>query len=194
MDVLKAEYRDTKVKAKKLRKMGFVPCTIYGGDLKESVHIQIPFPDINRFVSRKLKGSTLTIDLGDKQYNVLYKNISRSAPNLEIEHLEFQHLIADEPVNSVMQVVLLNKDKNPNLIQLHIEEIPYNALPSHLMESVTIDLDRMGPGTVVKVEDLDIVNNPNIKLLIPADTVILSVSEPNKASGDEQTAEAAAAE
>ena len=44
MELLKAEYRDMNIKAKKLRKMGLVPCSIYGIDLEESVHIQIPYP------------------------------------------------------------------------------------------------------------------------------------------------------
>lgn len=193
MELLKAEYRDMNIKAKKLRKMGLVPCSIYGIDLEESVHIQIPLSDVSRFLNRKLKGSTLTIDVGDKKYNVLYKNVSREAPSQQIEHLEFQHLVADEAINSVVQIVLLNKEKNPNMVQQHIEEIPYNALPAHLVEQVTIDLDGMEPGTSVKIEDLDIAKNENIKLLVPEDTLILNVVEAGRTAGpadeDEEEAE-----
>lgn len=180
MDVLKAEYRDQTIKAKQLRRKGLIPCSIYGITLDESVLIQIPLADLNRFLNRKMKGSTLVIEVGDKKYNVLYKNISREPASQQIEHLEFQHLVADEAINSVVQVVLINKEKNPNMVQQHIEEIPYNALPSHLIEKVTIDLEGMELGASVKIEDLDIAKNEHIKLLIPEDTMILNVVEASR--------------
>lgn len=196
MDILKAEYRDTNIKAKKLRRMGLVPCSIYGINLEESIHIQIPLADINRFLNNKLIGSTLTVDVGDKKYSVLYKNISRQPASLQIEHMEFQHLVADEAINSVVQIVLINKEKNPNMVQQQLEEIPYNALPSHLIEKITIDLTGMEPGSSVKVEDLDIAKNENIRLLIPEDTMIFNVVEPIRVieSEEEDEGEEAAEE
>ena len=186
---LKAEHRDQTIKAKKLRRMGIVPCCIYGINLEESVPIQIPLTDINRFLNQKSKGSTLTIDVGDQNYNVLFKEISHQPATLQVEHLEFQHLVADEAINSVAQVVLINKDKNPNMIQQHIEEIPYNALPSHLVEKITIDLDGIEAGSSIKIEDFDIAKDENIKLLIQPDAMVLNVIDMSRTSAADETQE-----
>lgn len=179
---LKAERRDKNLKAKQLRREGIIPASIYGRNLKESVLIQIPLADVNRFLSKASKGITLTIEIDDEKYNVLFKEITRESVSHQVEQIEFQHIVADEAVNSVMKVVLANRDKNQNLIQQLVEEIPYNALPRYFVPEVVIDLDGMKAGSSVKVGDLDVAKNENIKLTIPEDTLIVSVSEPKRAA------------
>ena len=41
MDVIKVEKRDEQAKANQLRRSGLVPCCVYGGDLPESISIQM---------------------------------------------------------------------------------------------------------------------------------------------------------
>lgn len=184
---LKAELRDKSIKAKKLRRNGMIPATIYGRNLKEPIMLQIPLADINRFLSKASKGNTLTIEVEDKKYNVLFKEITRESVSQQVEQIEFQHLVADEAVNSVIKVVLANRDKNQNLTQQHIEEIPYNALPKHFIPEVVIDLDGMNAGTTIKIEDLDIAKNENIRITIPEDTVVLTVAELKKVIVESET-------
>lgn len=174
---LKAEGRDQNIKAKQLRRKGIIPALIYGRDLKDSVLIQIPLADANRLLSAVSKGNTLNIETAGKTYNVLLKEITRAPISQQVEHLDFQHLIATEAVNNVIKVVLVNRDKNENPIQQHIEEIPYHALPKDFVQEVVIDMEGMEPGSSVKIEDLDIAKNENIKITIPEDTVIVNVSE-----------------
>lgn len=187
---LKAELRDNSMKAKQLRREGIIPATIYGRNLKESVLIQIPLADVSRFLSKASKGNTLTLEMNDEKYNVLFKEITREPVSHQVEQIEFQHIVADEAVNSVMKVVLANRDKNQNLVQQHIEEIPYNALPRHFVPEVVIDLDGMKAGSSVKVGDLDVAKNENVKLTIPEDTLIVTVAEPKRAAQPEAEAEA----
>ncbi|MEM1484371.1 50S ribosomal protein L25 [Oscillospiraceae bacterium PP1C4] len=182
---LEAKHRDKGVKAKKLRSEGIIPASIYGRNLKESILIQILLTDVNRLLRTVSKGSALTIGIGNEKYNVLLKKISREPVSQQVEQIEFQHIVADEAVNSVMKVVLANKDKNQNLIHQHIEEIPYNALPKHFVQEVIIDLDGMKAGSFVKVDDLEIVKNENIKLLIPEDTLVVSVAELKRAAAQD---------
>lgn len=174
---LKAERRDKSIKAKKLRRNGIIPALIYGRNLKETILIQIPFADVNRFLSRASKGNTLIIEVDDEKYNVLLKEVAYESVSQQVEQIEFLHIVEDEAVNSVVKVVLVNREKNPNLIQQHIEEIPYNALPRHFVPEVIIDLDGMKAGSFVKLGDLDIAKNENIKLTLPEDTVVLGVAE-----------------
>ena len=41
MDVIKVEKRNEQAKANQLRRSGLVPCCVYGGDLPESISIQM---------------------------------------------------------------------------------------------------------------------------------------------------------
>lgn len=184
---LVAKPRDTSRSAKKLRSEGIIPASIYGRNLKESVHVQIPLTDVKRLLNTFSKGSTLTVEVDDHKYNVLFKEITRQSITQQIEQIEFQHIVADEAVNSVMKVILANREKNQHLVQQHIEEIPYNALPRHFIQEIIIDLDTIKVGSSVKVGDLDIAQNENIKLMIPEDTAIVSVSELKRVVLQEET-------
>ena len=186
---LKAEPRDNSLKAKQLRRKGMIPASIYGRDIKESVLIQIPLAEANRLLSKVSKGNTLNIEMKDKTYNVLLKELDRAPVSQQVEHIDFQHLNANEAVNSVIKVVLINREKNQNLIQQHIDEIPYHALPKDFVQEVVIDLDGMDAGNSVKVGDLDIAKNENIKITIPEDTVIVSVFEMKRVREEEPGAE-----
>lgn len=186
---LKAECRDKSVKAKKLRRNGIVPASIYGRNLEESILIQIPLVDTNRFLSTITKGSALTIELDDKKYNVLFKAIAYEPVSRQVEHIEFQHIVSDEAVNSVAKIILTNREKNQNLIQQHINEIPYNALPRNFVQDIVIDLDGITAGTTIKIEDLDIAKNEDIKLGLPEDTVVLTVAALKKLAVEEDEAQ-----
>ncbi|WMJ85211.1 50S ribosomal protein L25 [Oscillospiraceae bacterium MB24-C1] len=182
------ERRDN-IKAKKLRSKGIVPASIYGRNLEESILIQIPQTNVNSFLGKVSKGSRLTVEVDGKKYNTIFKNITREPIKQQIEQIEFQHIVADEAVNSVALVGLINRDKNQNMIQQHVEEIPYNALPKDFIQDIVIDLDGIKAGSIIKVEDLDIAKNGNIRITIPEDTIVLTVAERKRAAIEEKTDE-----
>lgn len=84
---------------------------------------------------------------------------------------------------------MINRDKNQNIITQLIEEIPYNALPKNFVDEVVIDLDGIKAGSVIKIEDLDIIKNENIRITIPEDTVVLTVAERKRAVIEEKVDE-----
>lgn len=84
---------------------------------------------------------------------------------------------------------MINRDKNQNIITQLIEEIPYNALPKNFVDEVVIDLDGIKAGSVIKIEDLDIFKNENIRITIPEDTVVLTVAERKRAVIEEKVDE-----
>lgn len=186
---LKAQLRDTNMKAKHLRNKGIIPASIYGRNLKESIMIQIPITDVNQLLSKLSTGNTLTVEVDKEKYNALFKNITRDPVNQKIQQIEFQHIVSDEAVNSVIKIVLTNRDKNQNIIHQQVEEIPYNALPKDFIQEIVIDLDGIKAGTTIKIEDLDISKNENIRISMPEDTVILTVAEKKKMEADEDSEE-----
>ena len=48
MDVIKVEKRNEQAKANQLRRSGLVPCCVYGGDLPESISIQMDQQTANK--------------------------------------------------------------------------------------------------------------------------------------------------
>lgn len=75
---LKVERRSKDVKAKKLKREGIIPSSIFGGDLKESLLIQIPESEARKLLKVKGRGGNLEIECEGKKYNVIIEHISQN--------------------------------------------------------------------------------------------------------------------
>lgn len=153
MAVLHAEKRNELLKGKQLRKQGFVPAVIYGHKLEESVMIQLPQKDIIKFLKANAAGSKVELNVGDKKYNTLLKDISFVPVTNEPEHLSFQTLISDEKTNSTAQIILINKEKVADTIVQSLHELSYRAYPADLFDKIEIDMEGREAGDVFRVSD-----------------------------------------
>ncbi|MCD8084683.1 MAG: 50S ribosomal protein L25 [Clostridiales bacterium] len=191
MDTLKAEKRDMSVKAKKLRREGYVTGNIIGREIEHSIPVKISEREAERLFKTKRKGSQLILDLEGQKMNVLVKDIAYNTMKRKIEEMDFQALVSGEKVHSVAEVVILNHDKVQGaVIQQVLEEIAYTALPSALVETVEIDAANLKVGDVVKVKDLSIASDQDVELHTSPDSVVLMVTLPHNSSLPEEEAPA----
>ena len=73
MNTLKAEKRTMDVKAKKLRREGYVTGIVFGREMKESVPVKMQKADVERLVKTNKKGSQIMLDVDGEKRNVLIK-------------------------------------------------------------------------------------------------------------------------
>lgn len=180
MITLKAEKRDLAIKAKKLRREGYVTGNIFGKEIAESIPIQMDKSAVDRLMKTCGKGSRITLKIEDESYNVLIKDVEFNPIKGQFDEIDFQTLVSNEKVHSVAEIVLLGHDKiTEGVIQQHLEEISYRALPDALIDKVKIDVGTMRVGDSVKVGDLEIAENPNIDLLTDPEMIVVSINEPH---------------
>lgn len=191
MNTLKAEKRDLSVKAKKLRREGFVTGNLFGKEIEGSIPVKMPKLETEKFLKSNNKGSRVNLSVDGKDYDVLIKDISYNAMKAEINEIDFQALVSGEKVHSVAEVVLINHDKVQGVLQQHLEEIAYEALPSALIDKVEIDVGDMKVGDSIKVGDLPIASNKDIHLKTDTDEIVVSLNAPHAADlPEEEAAEA----
>ena len=90
---LKAQKRDTAVKAKKLRRDGFTTGVLYGREMEESMPLQFDTKDAMRFIGKNTKGAQVVLDLGDKKVSAIVKDIDYNSMQRQIMSLDFQALM-----------------------------------------------------------------------------------------------------
>ena len=156
MDVIKVEKRNEQAKANQLRRSGLVPCCVYGGDLPESISIQMDQQTANRLFHTKREGS-------------------------QVEHFGFQALSANKKVNSVTQIFLKNTELVPGTLEQMLFEVPFASLPADMIDTVTVDLDGMPAGTTLTVKDIPEFQSGKIELQIDADSMILRIVDKKRA-------------
>lgn len=175
MSIFHADKRDMNLNARQLKKTGLIPGNIYGGDLDQSLLIQMQENEARQLLRSKTTGNKLTLSVDGRKYSVIIKEIGRSPVSGQIEHLSFQALVNSRMVTSAARIVLLNREKVSNFVQQRLFEIPYRAFPSNLVEEIEIDLEGMPLDTYVRVQDLDIAKNEDIELLVEPDDLVLSI-------------------
>ena len=181
MTTLKAEKRDLSVKAKKLRREGFVTGNIFGKEIKDSIPVKMEKLETQKFLKTNQKGSRINLSVDGEDYDVLIEDISYDAMKGQINEIDFQQLVSGEEINAAAEVVILNHDMVQGVLSVHLEEIPYRAVPSALVEKVEIDVSGMKIGDAIKVADLAIAKDKDVKLNVDTEEIVVSLSAPHNA-------------
>lgn len=193
MNTLKAERRSMDVKAKKLRREGFVTGNVFGREMKESIPVKMEKQAVDRLLKTSNKGSQIMLDIDGEEYDVLIKDIEFNPLKGQVDEIDFQTLVSNEKVHSVAEVVLINHDKiTSGVLQLQLEEIAFKALPADLVDRIEIDAGQLRVGDCIKLKDLDIAKNKEIDLITDPEAIVVALTEVhNTAESDEaeETAE-----
>ena len=195
MNTLKAEKRDMAVKAKHLRREGYVVGNVFGKELKDSIPIQMNKKDVDRLLKTDHKGSQIMLDIEGQSYDVLIKNLDFNPLAGRLDSIEFQALVSNEMVHSVAEVIVANHDKIVGgVVQVELPEISYKALPAALVDHIEVDVAGMKVGDVVHVKDLAIASDKDISIKNDPDAVVVAVIAIHNAAIPEPEAETEAAE
>ena len=152
MTTLKAEKRSMDVKAKRLRREGFVTGNVFGHAIEGSIPVKMNAADAERLLKIEHKGGQINLDIEGQVYDVLIKEIDYNAMTRKIDEIDFQALVQED-----------------------LSEVAYRAFPSALIEKTTLDAAGLKVGDIVHVKDLDIAKNKDIDLKTDPEAVVLSV-------------------
>ncbi|MDY5021636.1 MAG: 50S ribosomal protein L25 [Blautia sp.] len=186
MNTLKAEKRSMDVKAKKLRREGFVTGNMFGKEIEKSIPVKMQKKDVDRLLKTNNKGSQIMLEIDGQPYDVLIKDIEYNSMSRMVEEMDFQALVSNEKVHSVAEVILVNHEKViGGIIQENLSEISYKALPAALIDKVKIDVSNMHVGDVIRVKDLEIARNKDIDLLTNPEAVVVMMNVAHNTEPDD---------
>lgn len=194
MNTLKAETRDMSVKAKRLRREGYVTGNVFGREIEGSIPLKICARDVERLLKTCNKGSRLMLEADGKNYNVLIKEIDYDSMKNQVTEIDFQALVSGEKVHSVAEIILLNHEKIiEGILQQRLAEIAFQALPDALVDKVEIDVGDMKIGDAVLVKDLPIASAEGIELTTDPEAIVVTVTRAHNVAVEEteKTEEAA---
>ena len=177
MENISVQKRDFAVKAKKMRRLGMVPGSVFGKNLPESISIQMEESIASRLIREKREGSKLLLNVEGQMIPVQIKEKSLDTLKGEILHISFQALVAEEKVNSVIHIFVKNDGKFGAQLEKMLMEIPYTSLPNDMIDTITIDVDELKNGDVLTVKDIPELISDKIKLQVDTDEIVLRINE-----------------
>ena len=198
MNTLKAETRTKDVKAKKLRREGYITGNLFGREIDGSILLKMSARDVDRLLKTDNKGSQIMLNVEGKEYDVLIKEVQYNPLASKVEEMDFQALVSTEKVHSVAEIILQNTEGiAEGVLQEELTEISYEALPADLVDKIKIDVSSMKIGDTLRVGDLDIAKNEKIHLKTDENALIAMVTAVHNTVADdteEDEAEEVAAE
>ena len=186
MHTLKAEKRSMDVKAKRLRREGFVTGNVFGREIKGSIPVKISKNEAERLLKTNGKGSQVLLNVDGTEMDVLIKEIDYNSLKGQVDEIDFQALVNGEKVHSVAEIHLLNHEKvTTGVLQQMLKEVSYRALPSALVEKIELDVGSMRVGDTIRVRDLAIASDKDVQLQTDLDTVVVEVYASKNTAADE---------
>ena len=186
MNTLKAEKRSMDVKAKRLRREGFVTGNVLGREIKGAIPVKISKNEAERLLKTNGKGSQVLLNVDGTEMDVLIKEIDYNSLKGQVDEIDFQALVSGEKVHSVAEIHLLNHEKvTTGVLQQMLKEVSYRALPSALVEKIELDVGGMRVGDTIRVRDLAIASDKDVQLQTDLDTVVVEVYASKNTAADE---------
>ncbi|HDH31195.1 MAG TPA: 50S ribosomal protein L25 [Candidatus Wolfebacteria bacterium] len=187
LGVQKREIFGKKVKA--LREQELIPAELYGHGF-ENLHLSVSAKNFSR-VFKEAGESTvikLKVEGGDEkekssELNVLIHDIQKNALTDEISHIDFYQVRMDEKIKTTVPLIFVGeapgvKEKGGILIKA-VKEIEVESLPADLPNNISINIDVLDDiGKSIHMKDIKI--DEKVKVLIDAETVITTITEPAK--------------
>ena len=161
------------VKAKRLRREGYVVGNVFGREMKESIPVKMVKRDVEKLLKTDHKGSQIMLDVDGAAYDVLIKNVDYNPVAGQIDSIEFQALVSNEKVHSVAEIVLVNHEKiAEGVLQEDLNEVAYMA---YLVDQVMVDVGEMKIGDVIRVKDLSLAADPDITIKTNPESIVVSL-------------------
>lgn len=184
------------VKAKKLRREGFVTGNLFGKAIEGSIPLKMDRFEVERLLKTDHKGSQIMLNVEGQDYDVLIKEVDYNAMKRCVDEIDFQALVSNEKVHSVAEIVIINHDKVADgVLQENMEEVNYRAYPSALVDKVEVDVAGLKVGDTVRVKDLSLAKDKDVDIKDDPEAVVLTVvAVHNGAVPETETAEDAEAE
>ena len=195
MITVKAEKRNPNVKAKKLRREGYVTGILSGKEMKEPVALQFDAAEAAKFIKANKEGTQIYLDIEGEKVDALVKNIDYNPIEKQLMALDFQALVAGEKVSTTVAVKLEHTELVQGIVEQEMEEIHYKADPANLLDTIVIDFNGY-PADVrdIHVKDLPIPEGKQVHFITPEDAVVVHIGEYEAAPEEDEDAEGAETE
>jgi large subunit ribosomal protein L25 len=176
---LKAAKREITGKAniRRLRKTGFIPCTIYGAEDK-SVSLSINRKEVEKLLSGAHSVIKIVIDGNEEQ--CVIKEIQHHPVKGDVIHLDLQRIRAGQEIQLSVPIKFIGEApgvKMGGVFQTIKSELDISTLPKYLPDEIIIDISTMEIGDSMHVSDLKL---ENITIHDEQDSSICSLILPKK--------------
>lgn len=184
--------------SRRLRHAGKVPGIIYGGN-ETPANISLSHQKLEQVVdNEKFYATIVTVDVNGAKQSVVVKDVQMHPAKNAIVHIDFQRVLADQPIRMHIPIHFLNEASSPGVklqggtVSHMRSDIEVSCLPKDLPEFVEVDMGQMKLNDSVKLSDLKLPAGVTIPELVHGhDAPVVAIHAPRVEAEEAPAAEAA---
>ena len=164
--------------ARRLRRNGLVPFTLYGGD-GEAVAAAAPLTELAAILRSETGHNTIfTLDVeGVGASEVLFLDRQIDPVRGRLLHADFRRLVHGQKVEVTVPLHLVGEPhavrEQEGVLEQTVREIEIRCRPADIPEAIDVDVSNLGVHDVLHVSDIPV--NENIEILEDPEMVIATV-------------------
>jgi large subunit ribosomal protein L25 len=191
---IEAEFREDEGKgaSRRLRRTGRVPAILYGGH-QDPRSLSIDHDALlHNLDNEAFYSHILNIKVGDLEQAAILKDVQRHPSKLQIMHVDFQRVMANEAIRVQVPLHYEGEDVAPGrkaggVFNHTANEIEVSCLPGNLPEFIAVDVSHMDVDDTLHISDVKLPEGvESTELAHGNDMPIVAVSLPRAAKADEE--------
>jgi large subunit ribosomal protein L25 len=176
---IKANKRESvgKSHARRLRRLGDIPCTLYGAEEK-SVSLSVSRHEFEKLLTETR--SVFVVDVDGAEQRAVVKDIQYHPVKGLMIHVDFMRVKAGQEINVSVPIKFTGTaegEKMGGVFQEIKSELDITCLPKNMPDSLEIEISQLDVGDVIRVSDL---NFENITINAEENALICTVAIPRK--------------
>lgn len=191
---LKAELREKTGtgSAKKLRRDGLVPVSMYGKDSSEAISLAVDRREFEQILREHGANAVFTVEYDGKEQQVWVKDFEYAVLKDELYFIDLEAISADQKLEVEIPVHILNEETvKEGTVELILQEVVIETTPANIPQNFEVDVTGLEIGDTL---DVSVINLPEgVTLVTEADETLISVSapmeEPEEIDPDAEVAE-----
>lgn len=184
MDMVKlaAEARDPAVSARKLRRVGKVPCVLYGSDVKNTP-LQCEAKALHGAFVKAGESTLIELDLSGSKIPALFKAITFDPVSEREMHADFYAVNMKQEIETVVPIRLEGEapavKEDGGILIVVTNHVRVRCLPAHLPHDLPLSITSLAAfHDVIMMKDLHV--PAGVTVLDGPETVLVTVQEPRK--------------
>lgn len=177
--------------SRRLRHAGRVPGVLYGGK-DAPVNIELDHNELFQAARKEaFHASVISLKLDGQPQQVLLRAMNMHPWRLEVQHVDFQRVLADQKIHMRVPLHFVNQENSPAVkaagavVNHVLNDIDVSCLPADLPEFIEVDLSNLTIGHSVHVKELTFPAGVEPVLHRGENPVVASASIPRAAEVEE---------
>ncbi|OFI05779.1 general stress protein CTC [Clostridium acetireducens DSM 10703] len=182
---------ERKQSGKKVRKNGNIPGVIYGKNMNNLL-FEISEMELNREIKKNGEHGIVNINLNNKNYKTIIKEVQRHPITHEIIHLDLENLHGNDKVQLEIPLVFNGEEniiKKGAVVQKEKDNILVKCSGNKIPNAFFVDVSNLKVGDAYRISDIEA--SKDIFFMEDIDTLIASIVQGNykKDTEDEEESE-----